>query len=111
MPLAVMTAVTPVVLTTASTLAPVFTYSEGNVVVYIAASIMGVSPKLVADFEKRYHGHTVVFSLDGSQATRTLVQNGAYADACIYASIAYTWNSPQVGTLLTGQCSLSRQIT
>jgi molybdate transport system substrate-binding protein len=81
---------TTAALTTASTPAPEYTYSEGNVVAYTAASLSGVSPKLAADFEKMYPGHKVVFNLDGTQALRTQVQNGAYADVFISASKTYT---------------------
>jgi molybdate transport system substrate-binding protein len=68
----------------------VYTYSEGNVVAYTAASLSGVSPKLAADFEKMYPGHKVVFNLAGTQALKTQVQNGAYADVFISASQKYT---------------------
>jgi molybdate transport system substrate-binding protein len=81
---------TPAAVTTTGTPAPVYTYSEGNVVAYTAASLAGVSPKLAADFEKMYPGHKVVFNLDGTQALRTQVQNGAYADVFISASKTYT---------------------
>ena len=81
---------------TTSTPAPVYTYSEGNVVVYTAASLKGVSPKLAEGFAKMYPGHTVVFNLDGTQALNTQVQNGAYADVFISASNSYT-NEPKKG--------------
>jgi len=92
-PVAIETTAVPV--TTAApvktaTPAPVYTYSEGNVVAYTAASLSGVSPKLAADFEKMYPGHTVVFNLAGTQALKTQVVNGAYADVFISASNAYT---------------------
>jgi molybdate transport system substrate-binding protein len=74
----------------ATTPKPTYTYSEGNVVAYTAASLSGVSPKLAADFTKMYPGHTVTFNLDGTQALRTQVVNGAYADVFISASNAYT---------------------
>jgi molybdate transport system substrate-binding protein len=81
---------TPVAAATTSTPAPVYTYSEGNVVAYTAASLKGVSPKLAEGFAKMYPGHTVVFNLDGTQALKTQVQNGAYADVFISASNSYT---------------------
>lgn len=75
---------------TTSTPKPVYTYSEGNVVAYTAASLSGVSPKLAEGFEKMYPGHKVVFNLAGTQALKTQVQNGAYCDVFISASNAYT---------------------
>jgi molybdate transport system substrate-binding protein len=81
---------TPVAAATTSTPALVYTYSEGNVVAYTAASLKGVSPKLAEGFAKMYPGHTVVFNLDGTQALKTQVQNGAYADVFISASNSYT---------------------
>jgi len=73
-----------------STPKPVYTYSEGNVVAYTAASLSGVSPKLAEGFETMYPGHKVVFNLAGTQALKTQVQNGAYCDVFISASNAYT---------------------
>ncbi|MDD1694568.1 MAG: molybdate ABC transporter substrate-binding protein [Methanoregula sp.] len=81
---------------------PVYTYSEGNVVAYTAASLAGVSPKLATDFEKMYPGHKVVFNLDGTQALKTQVQNGAYADVFISASNAYTTELTKGGYFVTG---------
>jgi molybdate transport system substrate-binding protein len=83
-------AATPAAVATTSTPAPVYTYSEGNVIAYTAASLKGVSPKLAEGFTKAYPGHTVVFNLDGTQALKTQVQNGAYADVFISASNSYT---------------------
>ena len=80
----------PTAVKTTSTPAPVYTPSGGNVIAFTAASLKGVSPKLAADFEKVYPGHHVVFNLDGTQALKTQVQNGAYADVFISASNAYT---------------------
>ena len=80
---------TPAVATT-STPAPVYTYSEGNVVAYTATSLKGVSPKLAEGFARMYPGHKVVFNLDGTQALKTQVQNGAYSDVFISASNSYT---------------------
>ncbi|MDD1694618.1 MAG: molybdate ABC transporter substrate-binding protein [Methanoregula sp.] len=87
---------------TTSTPAPVYTYSEGNVVAYTAASLAGVSPKLAADFEKMYPGHKVVFNLAGTQALKTQVVNGAYADVFISASNAYTTELTNGGYFVTG---------
>jgi molybdate transport system substrate-binding protein len=101
-PLAVSTTAAPVVVATTSTPAPVFTYSEGNVVAFTAASLKGVSPKLATNFEKIYPGHHVVFNLDGTQALRTQVQNGAYADVFISASNAYTTELTKGGYFVDG---------
>ena len=75
---------------TTGTPAPVYAYAEDNVVAYTAASLKGVSPKLAEGFAKMYPGHKVVFNLDGTQALKTQVLNGAYADVFISASNTYT---------------------
>lgn len=93
---------TPAAVAATSTPAPVYTYSEGNVVAYTAASLSGVSPKLAADFEKMYPGHKVVFNLAGTQALKTQVVNGAYADVFISASNAYTTELTNGGYFVTG---------
>ena len=85
-----------------STPAPVYTSSSGNVVAFTAASLKGVSPKLAADFEKMYPGHHVVFNLDGTQALKTQVENGAYADVFISASNAYTTTLTNEGYFVMG---------
>lgn len=92
----------PTVVATTSTPAPVYTGSSGNVVAYTAASLKGVSPKLAADFAKMYPGHTVVFNLDGTQALKTQVQNGAYCDVFISASNAYTTELTKGGYFVDG---------
>jgi len=94
--------ITTVALVTTSTPAPVYTYSEGNVIAFAAASLKGVTPKLAADFEKMYPGHHVVFNLDGTQALRTQVQNGAYADVFISASNSYTTELTKGGYFVDG---------
>jgi molybdate transport system substrate-binding protein len=101
-PQAVTTTAAPVVIATTSTPVPVFTSSEGNVVAFTAASLKGVSPKLAKDFEKMYPGHHVVFNLDGTQALRTQVMNGAYADVFISASNAYTTELTKGGYFVDG---------
>jgi len=101
-PQAVSTTVVPVAAITTSTPAPVYTYSEGNVVAFTAASLKGVTPKLASDFEKMYPGHKVVFNLDGTQALRTQVMNGAYADVFISASNAYTTELTKGGYFVDG---------
>lgn len=93
---------TPAAVATTSTPAPVYTYSEGNVVAYTAASLKGVSPKLAAGFEQMYPGHHVVFNLDGTQALKTQVQNGAYADVFLSASNAYTTELTKGGYFVDG---------
>lgn len=101
-PVAVSTTKAPVAAVTTSTPLPVFTYSEGNVVAFTAASLKGVTPKLASDFEKMYPGHHVVFNLDGTQALRTQVMNGAYADVFISASNAYTTELTKGGYFVDG---------
>ncbi len=93
---------TPAAVATTGTPAPVYTASEGNVVAYTAASLKGVSPKLASDFEAMYPGHHVVFNLDGTQALKTQVQNGAYADVFISASNAYTTELTKGGYFVDG---------
>jgi molybdate transport system substrate-binding protein len=93
---------TPAPVTTTTTPKPTFTPSQGNVVAYTAASLTGVSPKLAADFEKMYPGNSVVFNLDGTQALKTQVQNGAYADVFISASNAYTTELTKGGYFVDG---------
>ncbi|MCK9580091.1 MAG: molybdate ABC transporter substrate-binding protein [Methanoregula sp.] len=87
---------------TTSTPQPVYTYSEGNVIAYTAASLTGVTPKLAEGFEAMYPGHKVVFSLAGTQAIKTQVQNGAYADVFISASPKYTTELTNGGYFVDG---------
>ena len=101
-PQAASTTAVPVAAVTTSTPAPVYTYSEGNVVAFTAASLKGVTPKLASDFEKMYPGHKVVFNLDGTQALKTQVMNGAYADVFISASNAYTTELTKGGYFVDG---------
>jgi molybdate transport system substrate-binding protein len=58
--------------------------------VYTAASLTGASKELGTRFSATYPGHTVVFNLEGTQALKTQVENGAYADVFISASNSYT---------------------
>ncbi len=81
---------------------PTFTPSSGNVVAFTAASLTGVSPKLASDFAKMYPGHSVVFNLDGTQALKTQVENGAYADVFISASNSYTATLTKEGYFVSG---------
>jgi molybdate transport system substrate-binding protein len=101
-PQAISTTAAPVAVTTTSTPAPVYTYSEGNVVAYTAASLKGASPKLAEGFATMYPGHKVVFNLDGTQALKTQVQNGAYADVFISASNSYTTELTKSGYFVDG---------
>ncbi|NMB78079.1 MAG: molybdate ABC transporter substrate-binding protein [Methanomicrobiales archaeon] len=101
-PAAAATPAAPAVAATTSTPAPVYTYSEGNVVAYTAASLKGVSPKLAEGFERMYPGHHVVINLDGTQALKTQVQNGAYADVFISASNSYTTELTKGGYFVDG---------
>jgi molybdate transport system substrate-binding protein len=87
---------------TTATPAPVYTYSEGNVIAFTAASLKGASPALAAGFAKMYPGHKVVFNLDGTQALKTQVQNGAYADVFISASQKYTTELTTGGYFVDG---------
>ena len=81
---------------------PTFTPSAGTVVAFTAASLAGVSPTLAADFAKAYPGEHVVFNLDGTQALKTQVENGAYADAFISASNSYTKTLTSEGYFVNG---------
>lgn len=96
---------TPVGIATTSTPAPVYTYSEGNVIAYTAASLKGVSPKLAEGFAKMYPGHKVTFNLDGTQALTTQIENGAYADVFISASPKYTTELTKGGYFQDGTVS------
>lgn len=103
-PQPVTTTAAPVATTAAAAITPKpnFTPSDGNVVAYTAASLTGVSPKLAADFAKMYPGHSVVFNLDGTQALKTQVENGAYADVFISASNSYTTTLTKEGYFVDG---------
>ena len=76
--------------TVTTTPAPSYTPSEKTLIVYAAASLKGVSKELGSKFSAMYPGHTVTFNLDGTQALKTQVENGAYADVFISASNSYT---------------------
>jgi molybdate transport system substrate-binding protein len=81
---------TPVATTITSTPTPVYTSSEGNLVVYTAASLTGASSALGKAFEAAYPGHKVTFNLAGTQTIKEQVEAGAYADVFISASNKYT---------------------
>jgi molybdate transport system substrate-binding protein len=93
---------TPVAAAATTTPKPTFTPSSGNVVAFTAASLTGVSPKLASDFANMYPGHKVVFNLDGTQALKTQVENGAYADVFISASNSYTNTLTKEGHFVDG---------
>ena len=88
--------------TAGATPKPTFTPSAGTVVAFTAASLSGVSPTLAADFAKAYPGENVVFNLDGTQALKTQVENGAYADVFISASNSYTKELTTEGYFVNG---------
>jgi molybdate transport system substrate-binding protein len=69
---------------------PNYTPSQKTLIVYTAASLTGVSKELGTRFSAAYPDHTVVFNLAGTQALKTQVENGAYADVFISASNSYT---------------------
>jgi molybdate transport system substrate-binding protein len=102
---AISTTAAPVAAVTTSTPVPVYTYSEGNVIAYTAASLKGVSPKLAEGYAKMYPGHKVTFNLDGTQALTTQVENGAYADVFISASPQYTTKLTKGGYFQDGTVS------
>jgi len=82
--------------------AAVYTASTGSIVAFTAASLKGVSTKLGADFTAANPGNTVVFNLDGTQALKTQVENGAYADVFISASNSYTKTLTNEGYFVNG---------
>ncbi len=86
----------------ATTPRPEYQYSEGNVIAYTAASLKGASPALAAGYAKMYPGHSVVFNLDGTQALKTQVENGAYSDVFISASNTYTNDLKKGGYFVDG---------
>lgn len=81
---------TTAAVTATSTPKPVYTESPGNIIVYTAASLTGASKKIGPSFTAAYPGHSAIFNLDGTQALKTQVEAGAYADVFISASNSYT---------------------
>ncbi|MFA5332299.1 MAG: molybdate ABC transporter substrate-binding protein [Methanoregula sp.] len=75
---------------TTSTPAAEYTASSGNIIAYTAASLTGASTTMGKSFTNAYPGHNVVFNLDGTQALKTQVENGAYSDVFVSASPKYT---------------------
>lgn len=82
--------VTTTAVAVTTTPAPQYTPSSQTLVVYTAASLKGASREIGKEFEAMYPGHSVTFNLDGTQALKTQVENGAYADVFISASNSYT---------------------
>jgi len=89
-PVATAATAVPTTVATTATPAPTYTATEGNLVAYTAASLSGASKTIGSSFTSAYPGHKVVFNLDGTQALKTQVENGAYADVFISASNSYT---------------------
>jgi molybdate transport system substrate-binding protein len=89
-PVATVTTAVPTMVATTTTPAPVYTASSGNLVAFTAASLSGASQTIGSSFTAAYPGTTVAFDLDGTQALKTQVENGAYADVFISASNSYT---------------------
>lgn len=89
-PTTVVATAVPTTVATTATPAPTYTPSQASVVSFTAASLSGVSPALNAGFNSAYPSHKVVFNLDGTQALKTQIENGAYADVLISASNTYT---------------------
>jgi molybdate transport system substrate-binding protein len=89
-PVATVATAVPTTVAPTATPAPVFTPSSGNVVAFTAASLAGASTTIGSSFTAAYPGTTVAFDLDGTQALKTQVENGAYADVFISASNSYT---------------------
>jgi molybdate transport system substrate-binding protein len=92
----------PAAVATTSTPKPVYTASPGNLVVYTAASLSGASTTIGPSFTAAYPGTTVAFDLDGTQALKTQVENGAYADVFISASNSYTNTLQSEGYFVNG---------
>jgi molybdate transport system substrate-binding protein len=89
-PVATVATAVPTTVAPTATPAPVYTPASGNVVAFTAASLSGASQTIGSSFTAAYPGTTVAFDLDGTQALKTQVENGAYADVFISASNSYT---------------------
>ncbi|MFZ0004453.1 MAG: molybdate ABC transporter substrate-binding protein [Methanoregula sp.] len=92
----------PTTVAPTATPAPSFTPSANNLVVYTAASLTGASKTIGSSFTKAYPSTTVSFDLDGTQALKTQVENGAYADVFISASNSYTNTLKSEGYFVDG---------
>ncbi|MGA8377471.1 MAG: substrate-binding domain-containing protein, partial [Methanoregula sp.] len=89
-PVATTTTAIPTTMATTATPVPTYTPSNSNLVAFTAASLTGASGTIGSSFTAAYPGTTVSFDLDGTQALKTQVENGAYADVFISASNSYT---------------------
>jgi molybdate transport system substrate-binding protein len=69
---------------------PVDTGIQGEIIVYTAASLTGVSKDLGSAFESMYPGTKITFNLAGTQTIKNQIQMGAYADVFMSASTRYT---------------------
>jgi len=87
---------------TTGTPKPVYTASSGNLVVFTAASLSGASKTIGTSFTAANPGHNVAFNLDGTQALKTQIENGAYADVFISASNSYTTALQNEGYFVNG---------
>jgi len=101
-PVVVATTAAPTTVATTATPKPSFTPSENNIVVYTAASLTGASNTIGSSFNKAYPSTTVSFDLDGTQALKTQIENGAYADNFISASNSYTNTLNNEGYFVAG---------
>lgn len=89
-PVATTTTAIPTTMATTATPVPTYTPSNSNLVAFTAASLTGASGTIGSSFTAAYPGTTVSFDLDGTQALKTQVENGAYTDVFISASNSYT---------------------
>ena len=89
-PVATVATAAPTAVATTATPAPSYTPSRTDIVAFTAASLSGASPTIASSFNKAYPPDTVSFNLDGTQALKTQIENGAYADVLISASNTYT---------------------
>lgn len=69
---------------------PVYADETGDVTAFIAASLTGASEEIKPVFEAANPGTTLTINLDGTQALKTQVENGALPDVFISASAKYT---------------------
>ena len=101
-PVATVATAVPTTVATTATPAPVYTPSSGNIVAFTAASLAGASKTIGPSFTAAYPGTAVSFDLDGTQALKTQVENGAYADVFISASNSYTNTLKSEGYFVDG---------
>jgi molybdate transport system substrate-binding protein len=101
-PVATTATAAPTTVATTATPAPTFTPSSANIVAFTAASLTGASPTIASSFNAAYPPDTVSFDLDGTQALKTQIENGAYADVFISASNSYTNTLNKEGYFVPG---------